>query len=160
MKTLPSVVLRTWSETKVLPQKQCLQRFSNLQPWNYPPNLQRQQSKSGWVRLSLFLYFWYSLQWRIQYFSDQGAPTLKVGALTYYLAKFFAKNCMKKKEIGLARPWRPLPPLRSANGLLRVVLNCKTPIIKSIQFGGIYRGPDSLLLHWDPNASGTLHVYH
>ena len=46
-------------------------------------------------------------------FPRYGAPTPKVGALTYYLANFFPENWMKMKEIGPTgdvRPWRPPPP--------------------------------------------------
>ena len=42
-------------------------------------------------------------------FLRRGAPTPEVGALTYYLAKFFPKTAWKWKKLDLegARPWRP-----------------------------------------------------
>ena len=41
------------------------------------------------------------LQWRIQDFPDERAPTSKVLAPSYYLViLFFRLNCMKIKEIG------------------------------------------------------------
>ena len=53
-----------------------------------------------------------SKQWRIQNFPEVGAPTLKVGVLTYFLAE----NCMKMKEFGPFEPGgervtgAPFPP--------------------------------------------------
>ena len=38
-------------------------------------------------------------QWRIQDFPDGGAPTSKVGALTYYLATFLLKTAWKWKNL-------------------------------------------------------------
>ena len=57
---------------------------------------------------SVFLALW---QWRIQDFPD-GAPIPDFGAKTYYLARFFAENCMKKKEIGLREGWGGRVPSR------------------------------------------------
>ena len=57
-----------------------------------------------------------NIQWRIEVFlgGRGGAPTPKVGVLTYFLAQ----NCMKMKEFGPpgagARPWCPL---RSATNI-------------------------------------------
>ena len=54
-------------------------------------------------------------------FSKRGAPTNKVLAPAYYLAKFFLKNCMKMKEIGPRKGaclWRPLPPPGFANAIV------------------------------------------
>ena len=55
-------------------------------------------------------------QWRIQDSSEEGAPTPKVGAPTYYLVKNFAKTAWKWKN--LDPEWRARilgAPLRSAN---------------------------------------------
>ena len=60
---------------------------------------------------------WMGDQWRIQDFPDGGAPTSKVGAPTYYLAKFLPKTAWKWKNLdreGGARV--PGAPPRSANG--------------------------------------------
>ena len=58
-----------------------------------------------------------SNQWRVQDFL-LGAPTPKVGELTYYFAIFFAENCMKTKEFG-PRGSVPGAPLRPANDNLK-----------------------------------------
>ena len=39
-----------------------------------------------------------SFQWRIQDFPDGGRGNPDSGAKTYYLASFFAENCMKMKK--------------------------------------------------------------
>ena len=53
-----------------------------------------------------------SLQWRIQDFPQEGAPTLKEAIIW----PFFPKNCMKFKEFGPGGGRASLaPPLRSAN---------------------------------------------
>ena len=44
----------------------------------------------------------------------EGAPTPEFGAKTYYLARFFAENCMKMKEIGPRLETRaPLDPRKA-----------------------------------------------
>ena len=62
-------------------------------------------------------------QWRIQDFPEEGAPTPKVGAPTYYLVKNFPKTTWKWR-IWAHRGYVPLapPPLRSAN-----VWGCRAP---------------------------------
>ena len=60
------------------------------------------------------------IQWRIQDFPEEGAPTLRGGRQDTILLKF-PENCMKLKKIrppgGGARPLRPPldPPLSSNN---------------------------------------------
>ena len=66
------------------------------------------------TNLSLYSgFFLVKLQWRIQDFPDGvggGAPTSKMGAQAYYLAKFFSKT-MKMKEFGTRGGglWHPPP---------------------------------------------------
>ena len=62
----------------------------------------------------MFDYFFFVniYQWWIQDFPEGGAPTPKVGVLTYYFAIFFAKNCMKMKECGPQGARVPGAPLK------------------------------------------------
>ena len=48
-----------------------------------------------------------------------GAPTPEFVAKTYYLARFFAENYMKMKEIGTREGRVPSAPLDSPMGILR-----------------------------------------
>ena len=48
-------------------------------------------------------------------FPRRRAPTSKIGVHTYYLAKFFPQNCMKRKEFGPEGACLPGTPLRFAN---------------------------------------------
>ena len=65
------------------------------------------------------------MQWRIQDFPEEGAPTLRGGRQDTILLKF-PENCMKLKKIrppgGGARPLRPPldPPLRWLTVTIRV----------------------------------------
>ena len=57
-------------------------------------------------------------KWRIQDFLDGGASNHEFGVETYYMARFFCRNCMKMKEIGRGggrgsrRPWHSSPWIR------------------------------------------------
>ena len=57
----------------------------------------------------------YQIQWRIQDFSEVGAPTLQ-GAPTYHFAKFSPK--LHKIERIWTPGARPLRPLKSANEII------------------------------------------
>ena len=58
--------------------------------------------------------YWGGIQWRIQDFPQEGAPTPKI-AIIFHI---FAENCMKMKEFGSPGGARvPGAPLGSANGI-------------------------------------------
>ena len=47
------------------------------------------------------------LQWRIQDFDEEGAPTLREGGRQHTILPNFPKNCMKLKEFGPPGGARP-----------------------------------------------------
>ena len=52
------------------------------------------------------------MQWRIQDFPEEGAPTPQGGGRQHMILPKFPKNCMKLKEFGPRGGARPLhPPL-------------------------------------------------
>ena len=66
-------------------------------------------------------------QWRIQDFPQGGAPTLKVGARTYFFGRKPHENERILAPGGGARPWRPPldPPLITAFFGSRVLVNTR-----------------------------------
>ena len=59
------------------------------------------KSTMGFLALNKDSYrFYVIVQWRIQDFPEEGAPTPRGGEPTYDLAKFSQENCMKLKEFG------------------------------------------------------------
>ena len=58
-----------------------------------------------------------TIQWRIQDFPEEGAPTPQVGC-QHMILPYFPKNCMKLEEFGPHGGARPShPPLRSATAI-------------------------------------------
>ena len=75
------------------------------------------------INATLNIYKSFNQQWRIQDFSEGGAPTLKLGLFCQFCK--FAENCMKMKEFRPrgAVPWgSPLdPPILSVHGLWNLI---------------------------------------
>ena len=68
----------------------------------------------------LVLSVFHLFQWRIQNLPEEGTPTPKVGAPTYYFDQFFLKTSWNFKKLDreggrMSPPTPPPPPLGSAN---------------------------------------------